>query len=88
MTTTRENISKKMSTKSKYASKLVGARVLIIGGIAGVGLAVAEASVELGAATVIVSSSNPDRIDAAVLHLEKTYPTISCNIIGFLCDLK
>ncbi|KAL6405265.1 Glucose/ribitol dehydrogenase [Ilyonectria robusta] len=54
-----------MSTKSKYASKLVGARVLIIGGTAGVGLAVAEASVELGAATVIISSSNPNRIDAA-----------------------
>ncbi|KAH7124558.1 hypothetical protein EDB81DRAFT_664515 [Dactylonectria macrodidyma] len=77
-----------MSANSKYASKLVGTRVLIIGGTAGIGLAVAEASVELGAATIVISSSNADRINAAVSHLRKSYPTTSCSIMGFPCDLK
>ncbi|KAK7402577.1 hypothetical protein QQX98_011682 [Neonectria punicea] len=77
-----------MSVNGKYASKLTGARVLIIGGTTGVGLAVAKASVEFGAASVIISSSNPDRINAAVLHLQQSYSTASCDIMGFPCDLK
>ncbi|CAG9948166.1 unnamed protein product [Clonostachys rosea f. rosea IK726] len=77
-----------MSANGKYASKLVGKRVLIIGGTAGIGLAVAEASVELGAVAVVISSSNAGRIDAAVSHLQKSYPTANCNIMGFKCDLK
>lgn len=77
-----------MFKSGKYASKLFGARILIIGGTSGVGLAVAEASVELGASTVVISSSNTERIDAAVSHLRKSYSETACNIIGFRCDLK
>ncbi|KAG5659517.1 hypothetical protein KAF25_002076 [Fusarium avenaceum] len=77
-----------MSTQSHYTSKLVGTRVLVIGGTTGVGLAVAEACIDSGAASVIVSSSNIDRINAAVSHLRDYCPDAKCHILGFPCDLK
>ena len=58
-----------MSFVNKHISKLAGANVLIIGGTAGVGYAVAEAVVEYGAASVILSSSNLDRVSASTSRL-------------------
>ncbi|KAF7557005.1 hypothetical protein G7Z17_g1004 [Cylindrodendrum hubeiense] len=72
----------------KHASKLAGTRVLVIGGTTGVGLAVAEACVDSGAASVIISSSNIDRINSAVSQLRSSFPDTNCQIIGFPCDLK
>ncbi|CAD0085814.1 unnamed protein product [Aureobasidium mustum] len=53
-----------MTDQNKYNSKLQGQRVLIIGGSAGIGYGVAEASLENGA-HVIISSSNESRGYAA-----------------------
>ncbi|CRL20464.1 Short-chain dehydrogenase/reductase SDR [Penicillium camemberti] len=77
-----------MPPLNKHISKLAGANVLIIGGTAGVGYAVAEAVVEYGAASVILSSSNLDRVSTSTLRLRESYPSTACQITGFACDLK
>lgn len=77
-----------MSTDSKkYTSKLVNARILIIGGSSGIGYSVAEASLENGA-SVIISSSRQTRIDAAIKQLLTTYPSAKSRISGYACDLS
>ncbi|KAI9749541.1 MAG: hypothetical protein M4579_006837 [Chaenotheca gracillima] len=76
-----------MASTSKYLSKLAKSRVLILGGTSGIGFAVAEASLEYGA-TVVVSSSNPQRISRAVERLQTTYPEHASRISGFACDLS
>jgi len=70
----------------KYTNKLVNARVLVLGGTSGIGYAVAEAAVDHGA-FVIVSSSNPKKIQATIEQLQKSYPDSSSKVIGFPCDL-
>ncbi|MCJ1327074.1 hypothetical protein MMC10_003740 [Thelotrema lepadinum] len=72
----------------KY-SKLRGARVLLLGGTAGIGFATAEASIE-GGATVIIAGSNADRLSAAVSRLETSYPEAAASkrILGHVCDLS
>jgi NAD(P)-dependent dehydrogenase (short-subunit alcohol dehydrogenase family) len=75
-----------MST-TKYTSKLLASRILIIGGTSGLGLAVAEACLEHGA-HVAISSSNPTRISAAVSKLQSTYPSSAANIHGLTVDLS
>ncbi|KAH6983870.1 hypothetical protein EDB80DRAFT_735617 [Ilyonectria destructans] len=77
-----------MSASLKYTSKLFGARVLIIGGSNGIGYAVAEDVIEHGAASVVISSSNADRVAGAVSRLKQTYSTTECQISGFPCDLS
>ena len=77
-----------MSTDSKkYASKLAGARILIIGGSSGIGYSVAEASLEYGA-SVVISSSQKARVDAAIDELVKTYPSAKSRVSGHVCDLS
>ncbi|KAH8598431.1 putative short-chain dehydrogenase [Bisporella sp. PMI_857] len=60
----------------KYINKLRGKRVLIFGGTSGFGFAVAEAAIEHGA-SIIISSSNPDKLAHSVKRLKATYPNIS-----------
>lgn len=75
-----------------YLSKLAGKRVLIIGGTSGIGLAVAEAAREFGA-TVMVSSSKQDKIDAAVEKISKVMSVTAAAdsapslVRGFPCNL-
>lgn len=69
-----------------YRPKLQGARVLILGGSSGVGFGVAQALLELGAATVIISSSSQDRLTKAVDRLKKGTADHS-RIVGLTCDL-
>lgn len=76
-----------MSDQKKYTSKLSGARVLVIGGSSGLGFTAAEASLEHGA-TVIISSSQQSRIDAAVARLQKSYPSLAAQVSGHACDLS
>ena len=77
-----------MSTATtKYASKLVQARILVIGGSSGIGYSVAEASLEYGA-SVIISSSKKARVDTAIEQLVKTYPSAKDRISGYACDLS
>ncbi|POS69156.1 short chain dehydrogenase [Diaporthe helianthi] len=71
----------------KYINKLQGRRVLIFGGISGIGYAVAEACVEHGCA-VIISGSNARKLGDTVLRLRTSYPHIdSSQIIIHACDL-
>ncbi|KAH9216468.1 hypothetical protein DL95DRAFT_335111 [Leptodontidium sp. 2 PMI_412] len=74
--------------QNKYTSKLAGSHVLIIGGTSGVGYAVAEASIAYGAATVVISSSKVERVNASVSRLRDSYPTTQCQVLGVPCDLK
>ena len=76
-----------MAESKKYTSKLSGKRILIIGGSSGIGYCVAEASLESGA-TVIISSSNEERIKASVDKLLKTYPSAQGHVSGYPCDLS
>ncbi|KAF2493051.1 NAD(P)-binding protein [Lophium mytilinum] len=75
-----------MSDQVKYANKLHGARILIIGGSSGIGYGLAEACLEFGA-TVIISSSNPTRINSAISALQSAYPSASTRITGHACNL-
>jgi NAD(P)-dependent dehydrogenase (short-subunit alcohol dehydrogenase family) len=53
---------------------------------AGIGYAVSEALVENGC-KVIVSSSNPSRVEQTVQKLQKAYPSSSSNVSGHVCNL-
>ncbi|KAI9743511.1 MAG: hypothetical protein M1818_002824 [Claussenomyces sp. TS43310] len=68
----------------KY-QKLHGKHVIIIGGTSGIGYAVAEASLESGAA-VTISSSSESRVQAAIQSLRESYP--SGKVTGYACDLS
>ena len=54
--------------------------------IIGIGYSVAEALVENGS-EVIVSSSNPSRVEKTVSTLKKAYPSASSKISGHACNL-
>ncbi|KAL7943883.1 hypothetical protein V8C42DRAFT_91930 [Trichoderma barbatum] len=72
----------------KYASKLVGVNVLILGGTSGIGFAVAQAAVEYGA-NVVVSSSQQRNVDITLARLREEYPNSSTSQIrGYTCDLS
>ncbi|KAK4502962.1 hypothetical protein PRZ48_006389 [Zasmidium cellare] len=75
-----------MADQVKYTQKLKGDKVLIIGGSAGIGYGAAEAALENGC-TVIISSSNPDRVNKAVSKLQHSYPSASSRITGHACNL-
>jgi NAD(P)-dependent dehydrogenase (short-subunit alcohol dehydrogenase family) len=74
------------SDATKYTSKLHASRILIIGGSSGIGYAVAEACLEFGA-RVAISSSNPERVTAAVEKLQSSYPSKKAQVCGVVVDL-
>lgn len=76
-----------MADQQKYVGRLAGARVLIVGGSAGIGYGVAEALIEHGA-SIIISSSRQSRIDEAIASLTKAYPSAKGRIVGYPCDLS
>ncbi|KAJ5584325.1 uncharacterized protein N7459_004125 [Penicillium hispanicum] len=69
--------------------KLRNSRVLLLGGTSGIGFATAEASIEAGA-IVIISGSNPDRLNGALSKLRASYPEASAanKIHGYTCDVS
>ncbi|KAL5001673.1 Enoyl-reductase-domain-containing protein [Aspergillus recurvatus] len=69
-------------------TKLHNARVLLIGGTSGIGFGVARASLEHGA-SVVLSSSNPEKVANAVSELKALYPEepYVSRIVGKVCDL-
>ena len=76
-----------MTDAKKYTSKLTDTRILIIGGSSGIGYAVAEASIEYGA-HVIISSSQPSRVEKAISQLTESYPSAKNRVAGYACDLS
>ncbi|CZT24912.1 related to enoyl-[acyl-carrier-protein] reductase 1 [Ramularia collo-cygni] len=75
-----------MADQVKYTQKLKGDKVLITGGSSGIGYGAAEACVENGC-TVIISSSNAERVQNAVSKLQKLYPSAKDRISGHACNL-
>ena len=71
---------------TKHLNKLLGQRVVCIGGTKGIGFGIAEACVELGA-TVVVASSKQENIDKAVKKLQGSYPDASNRVSGHIVDL-
>lgn len=76
-----------MSDAQKYANKLAGARILVIGGTSGIGFCVAEACLEHGC-TVILSSSQQSKIDSSISRLIQSYPSAKDRLSGHPCDLS
>lgn len=73
--------------QTKFTSKLHGKRVLILGGTSGIGFAVAEGALEYGA-HVIISSSNPEKLEHAQRRLKEAYPDYADRVTGKTCDLS
>ncbi|KAL8413130.1 hypothetical protein RB594_004662 [Gaeumannomyces avenae] len=71
---------------AKY-NKLQDKHVLVIGGSAGIGKAVAAASLEAGA-RVTISSSSKARLDSAVRELQSSTGAVSQRISGIAIDLS
>ncbi|KAB8238538.1 hypothetical protein ETB97_008221 [Aspergillus alliaceus] len=69
-------------------NKLANTRVLIIGGTSGIGFAVARIALEHGA-SIIVASSNPDKVTSAITRLKTLYPDdqYTARIAGTVCNL-
>ncbi|KAI8295261.1 Short-chain dehydrogenase/reductase ATR9 [Colletotrichum sp. SAR 10_98] len=67
-----------------HIDAIKNARVLILGGSAGIGKGVASAALAAGA-KVFLSSSNPSKISATVTEFQSTYP--DANVSGIAADL-
>jgi NAD(P)-dependent dehydrogenase (short-subunit alcohol dehydrogenase family) len=76
-----------MVDQVKYANRLQGSRVLVVGGSSGIGFCVAEACLEYGA-LVTIASSNKSRVESAVSGLQSSYPSSKSNIHGLVVDLS
>lgn len=71
----------------KYASKLAGKRILVIGGSSGIGFGVAEAALQNGASSVFISSSNQSKINNALERLKTNNASAQGQLQGFSCNL-
>ncbi|GAD97273.1 hypothetical protein MYCGRDRAFT_85021 [Paecilomyces variotii No. 5] len=76
-----------MSDKTFYTSRLSGKRIVVFGGTSGIGFCVAEASIENGA-TVIISSSNEEKIYRTISRITESYPSAKGRISGHVVDLS
>ncbi|EED16215.1 short-chain dehydrogenases/reductase, putative [Talaromyces stipitatus ATCC 10500] len=75
-----------MHKEFKWVNKLSGARLFIIGGTSGIGFGVAEASVEHGVSSRILSSSPKTRLEEANSKLNESYPNSSTDITARIVD--
>lgn len=64
-----------------------GHNLLIIGGSAGIGAAVAKLAAADGV-NVAIASSNPDRIEKTIKAIKDALPMKAINISGFVCDVS
>lgn len=75
-----------MPDSTLYTSKLKDKKILIFGGTAGIGLAVAAASLESGA-NVVLCSSRDSSIEKAKKTLSTEYPSASHRLEAITCNL-
>jgi NAD(P)-dependent dehydrogenase (short-subunit alcohol dehydrogenase family) len=66
---------------SKYSQKLVGKKILVVGGTSGIGFGAAEILLDAGAHVIVVSSS-PARVEDAVKRLA------NANVSGKAGDVR
>ncbi|KAK4166875.1 hypothetical protein QBC43DRAFT_349640 [Cladorrhinum sp. PSN259] len=72
----------------RYLTKLAGKRILVIGGSSGIGFGVADAAIQHGAASVIISSSSSSKIDKALERLRPSVaPRSNTQLLGLPCNL-
>lgn len=72
----------------KYLNKLQDKRVLVFGGTSGIGYAVTEALLEHGA-QVIISGSNPQKLDHSASRLRSSYPDLKEGQVStWACNLS
>lgn len=57
---------------AKHLTKLMGSKVLVLGGSTGIGYSVAESALQHGA-RVVISSSNSSKLDEALKRLRQAY---------------
>lgn len=76
-----------MASALKYVSKLAGKRVLVIGGSSGVGFGVAEAALQNGASSIIISSSSSAKVESALERLKKSNKSGQAQLLGLPCNL-
>ncbi|KAM0415692.1 hypothetical protein ACHAPT_013364 [Fusarium lateritium] len=69
-----------------FQNKLVGKSIVVVGGTSGVGYAVAEGGIDLGANVVVLSRSQ-DKVNDAVQRLKATFPDRAVSIRGLVCDI-
>jgi NAD(P)-dependent dehydrogenase (short-subunit alcohol dehydrogenase family) len=75
-----------MPDQKKYADKLSGQHIVIIGGSSGVGFGVAEACLEEGA-SVIITASRDETLNKALTRLKTAYPSLVGRISGDILPL-
>ncbi|RAR10165.1 NAD(P)-binding protein [Stemphylium lycopersici] len=70
-----------------HQNRLAGTHVLIFGGTSGIGFAVANMALSVGA-RVTISGSSQTKVDVKVEKLRSLYPNIpASNVVGFAVDL-
>lgn len=69
-----------------FRKKLVGKTIVVVGGTSGVGYAVAEGGIDLGANVVVISRTQ-DKVDNAVQRLKTSFPDCVASIQGFACNI-
>ncbi|OKL55357.1 hypothetical protein UA08_09421 [Talaromyces atroroseus] len=75
-------------TTTRLGGKLAGKNVLLIGGTAGIGLAVARGALQEGA-HITISSSSSDKVTKSVEQLRADFPSDNVNHIrGYKADLS
>jgi NAD(P)-dependent dehydrogenase (short-subunit alcohol dehydrogenase family) len=72
---------------SNKTSKLTDKNVLLIGGSAGIGFAVAQGALQEGA-RITISSSSKERVAKAVEQLQTDFPEHASNVRSYTADLS
>lgn len=72
------------------STKLSGTSILILGGTSGIGYAVASLLAQEAnpPSRIILSSSNPTRVQQAIQRLKSAHPSTKTEITGHACDLS
>ena len=75
---------------SKFASKLHGTSILVLGGTSGIGYAIAEACIEFHCKRLTIFGSRQSSVDDVIARIRASYPAeaFPTELVGQLCDLS